>query len=200
MPYSVEVALRRLKPLIRWTAWHFASRRNFQIPFEDLEAEGFLKLVECCRSFPDGQTRFVRYFKRSWYNHLKDLHRRFYTDKRQGKEVGLVNAENLAIQPEGIDYRELLRNRFDELSPLLSQDAKRLLHALLYEPPPEVYEVAWKDFCRKNKLRSLGQPVVGAKKYRVRLKHIRQVLGLSGTRVREIVREVRFASKSQTRR
>jgi DNA-directed RNA polymerase specialized sigma24 family protein len=194
MSYDIGVALRRFKPLIRWTAWRFSQNKNFYMTFEDIESEGFLTLVECCRDFPIGEVRFARYFKRSWYNRLKDLHRYRTMQKRQGFEVELKYAEALPERSADSEFFERMKSKYEEIYPSLSDDARRLLQNLL-EPCSEIYEEAYRDFCRKNKLHSLGQSVTGYRKFRVRMKHIRKVLGMSSVRMREVVREVKSASR-----
>ena len=189
--YDIGVALRRFKKLINWTAYKFSYR--LKMDFDDLQAEGFLTLVECCREFPPGQTRFARYFKRAWYNRLHDFHRRLMFQKRQGIEVELKEASFLAFEKRD-DFYEKVKSRYQELHPLLSNDAKKLLCALI-EPTQEIVEYAYVDFCRKNKLLSQGQRVVGAKKFRIRLRHIRKVLGLSSDRMREVVKEVKSVNR-----
>src|SRR5690348_15439812 len=108
--YDIGTALKRLKPLIRWTAWKASQNRRLRMSFDDVEAEGFLTLVECCRSFPDGQTRFTRYFKRSWYNRLKNMYRDSLTSNPRNSEVDLEKAESLApIQSD--DFLERMKSR-----------------------------------------------------------------------------------------
>ncbi|SRR6266576_207389 len=190
--YDVAVALRRFKPLIRWTAWKASQNKNLRMAFEDVEAEGFLALVECCREFPEGEVRFARYFKRSWYNRLKTMYRYQNFKKRQGVEVELENAAQLPVEQD--HFLQRMRSRYEEICPLLSNDAKRLLETLL-DPPQEVIEQAYRDFCRRNKLYSLGQPVSGHKKFRVRLRHIKSFLGMSHSRMRDVVVEVQMTSQ-----
>jgi hypothetical protein len=190
--YDIGVALRRFKPLIRWTAWKASQSRSLRMSFEDVEAEGFLALVECCREFPEGQTRFARYFKRSWYNRLKTLYRNQNYQKRQGIEVDIENAVSLPVKRD--DFLERMQSRYQEICPLLSNDAKRLLETLL-DPPQEVIEYAYRDFCRKNKLHSQGQRVTGHQSFRVRLRHIRGILGMSSGRMREVVTEVKHITQ-----
>jgi hypothetical protein len=197
MPYDIGVALRRLKPLIRWYAWRASQNRRLKMAFEDVEAEGFLTLVECCREFPDGQTRFSRYFKRAWCNRLKDLYRDSNVVKKQGVEVPIEKAESLPYQRD--DFLDRMKSRYNEICPLLSNDAKRLLITLL-DPPMEVYETAYRDFCRRNRLYAQGQPVTGHMTFRIRLRHIKSVLGLTDAQVREIGAEVKHVNKTQLRR
>lgn len=189
--YDIGVALRRFKPLIRWTAYRFSYR--LKMDYEDVEAEGFLTLVECCRNFPPGQTRFARYFKRAWYNRLRDFNRRNMFLKRQGFEVELTHATILPTTPQN-EFLERMKSRYQEICPLLSNDAKRLCVALL-EPPQEVFSEAYKEHCRRQKLLSQGQQVHGAKKFRIRLKHIRNVLGMSSDRMREVANEVKSVNR-----
>jgi len=87
-----------------------------------------------------------------------------------------------------------MQQKCDELSPLLSQDARRLLQSLLH-PEPMAIEYAWREFCRKNKLRSTGVPVSGGKKFRIHVRHIRRALGMTPQRMREVVREVKAANR-----
>jgi hypothetical protein len=197
--YDIKVALRRLRPLIRWTAYRASTNPILRQTYEDLEAEGLLVLVKCCREFPEGQIRFIRYFKRAWYNQLKRFYRDGYALKRQGIEVDLEHAETLVESRD--DFLDRMRQRYDELRPFLSQDARRLLELLLSpEPAPMALEYAWREFCRKNKLRSLGAPVTGGKKFRIRVRHIRRALGITAQRMREVVKEVKSANRSHRRK
>jgi hypothetical protein len=161
--------------------------------FEDVEAEGFLALVECCREFPEGEVRFARYFKRAWYNRLKTLYRNQNYQKRQGIEVELENAVQIPVQRD--EFLSRMRSRYEEICPLLSEDAKRLLLTLL-DPPQEVVEYAYRDFCRRNKLHSLGQRVTGHASFRIRLRHIRGALRMTPDRMRDVVVEVQTASRN----
>jgi hypothetical protein len=162
--------------------------------FEDLEAEGLLKLVQCCREFPKGQIYFTRYFKHAWYTRIKELHRNAIRAKRQGIEVPILEAYHIPAQQKNPTFLEMMRERFHEISPLLSSDAKRLLQQLL-DPSQEVYHIAYVDFLRKNKIRSQGQPVLGANKFRIRQKHIRLALRMSSARLREVVAEVKMVNR-----
>jgi hypothetical protein len=191
--YNVSKALEKYRGLIRWTARKYSIRGNFRMSIADLEAEGLLVLVKCCRSFPKGQRRFGRYFKRSWYNHLKTLSRISFTAKRFGKEVGIDDALHVSPPDRNNPFITSMRDRANELSPCLSGDARRLLQVLT-EPSEEVMHFAWKDFCRKRKLLSQGINVLGGKRFRIRIRHIRGALGMSKRRVRELVREIRTAN------
>lgn len=195
MAYDVGVALRRFKSLIRWTSWRASQNRALKMAFEDLEAEGFLTLVECCRSFPEGQIHFARYFKRAWYNKLKNFYRTTRWQKNQGIEVELDHAAAIPEQDSSNqEFLERMKSRYEEINPLLSDDAKRLLELLL-EPTAELSMYAWQDFCRKNKLRSQGKNVTGDKSFRIRTRHIRGVLKMTRRRLREVVVEITLANK-----
>lgn len=187
--YDIGVALRRFKPLIRWTAWR--SYRKLHMPFEDVEAEGFLVLVYCCREFPEGQKYFSRYFKRLWYNKIKNMYRHQRFQKRQGQEVELEQALSI---PNTVDAFGRMRLKYEEICPLLSQDARKLLVELL-EPSAQTVEVAYQDFCRRNRLNVQGQPVTGHKNFRIRLRHIRRVIGMSPSRMRNVVEEVKSVNR-----
>lgn len=197
--YDISVALRRFRGLIKWTAKKYSIQGNFRMSREDLEAEGLLILVKCCREFPQGQFHFSRYFKRAWYNQLKKLIRFGLQEKRVGVEVDL----ELAVEIPHIDYDtkflERMRVQSKELGPYLSLGAKRLLQ-LLIEPSEEVMEYAWRDFCRKQKLRSHGIFVPGAKKFRIRTRHIRESLRMSREEMREVVTEIRSTYLTVKRR
>lgn len=196
--YDIGVALRRFKPLIRWTAWRTSQNKHLHMSFEDVEAEGFLALVECCREFPEGETRFARYFKRTWYNRLKDIYRNQMRKKRQGILVDLDQVEIVATEQD--NFLERMKSRYEEICSLLSDDAKRLLRMLL-EPSQELYEYAYRDFCRRNKLYSQGQRTIGHKRFRIRLRHIKAVLGMSYNRMQDVVKEVKMVNrKTQLRR
>lgn len=186
--------------MIRWTSWRASRNPILRQTYEDLEAEGLLTLVKCCREFPEGQVRFTRYFKRAWYNQLKRMYRDGYALKRQGIEVALEHAEATLAGTKD-DFLDRMRSRYDELHPFLSMDARRLLEVLLSpEPEPLAAEYAWREYCRKNKLRSMRLPVHGGKKFRIRIRHIRRALGLSAQRMRDVVKEVKAVSKSYRRK
>jgi RNA polymerase sigma factor (sigma-70 family) len=189
--YNVSKALEKYRGLIRWTARKYTTSGNFRMSVKDLEAEGLLILVKCCRSFPEGQGRFGRYFKRAWYNHLKTMIRFGRWQKRTGKEVEIDAAIELTPQ-ESVDQKffERMRTRANELNPYLSQEARRFLR-MLVEPSEEVMDFAWRDYCRKRKLLSQGAKVLGGKKFRIRIRHIRGTMGVTNRRMRELVREIR---------
>lgn len=161
------------------------------MPFEDVEAEGFLVLVYCCREFPEGQKYFSRYFKRLWYNKIKNMYRHQRFQKRQGQEVELEQALSI---PDTVDAFGRMKLKYEEICPLLSQDARKLLVELL-EPSAQTVEVAYQDFCRRNRLNVQGQPVTGHKNFRIRLRHIRRVIGMSPSRMRNVVEEVKSVNR-----
>jgi hypothetical protein len=191
--YDVDVALRRFKPLIKYMAFKYHRRGHMSLSFEDLEAEGLLTLVKCCSSFPEGQQRFARYFKRSLYNRLDNVLRREYQLKRQGIVVELSEVMARAC-PEA--PHEDLSQRAKSIVPLLSGDAARLLD-LITESSPELVEYAWRDFCRRNKLKKQGQKVSGWRRFRVQPRHIRGVLGMSARETRVAIRQIREVVKQK---
>lgn len=197
MPYDVGVALRRFKNLIRWAANHYAMPGHFRRSKEELEAEGLLILVQCCRDFPDGQIFFARYFKRSLYNKLRDLSRFDRTHSRDGFEVELAEAENVKQKQVTDPFLEMVKDKAVDLYPYLTPEARRFLRTLI-NPPLPVCQFAWMDFCRKNKLISQGQKVKDAKRFRVRLRHICQYLGMDSSDVRRVVEEIQIANRGRT--
>lgn len=185
MPYSVEVAKRRLHGLIRWTANHYAVPGNPKLNRDDLEAEGLLMLVECCQKFPEGQQRFIRYFKRSWYNRLRDLSRDERRQKRRGITVELDEAFSKAhVRPEaGSDTLKKLKPYLSHrICATNSVTAYQLLNELV-EPSEAVSEYAWREFCRKNKLHGQGRRVKDIHKFRITERHVQKALGLSRQQV-----------------
>lgn len=199
MLYDVQVALRRFRGLIKYTARKYAVRGHFRIGMEEIEAEGYLTLVQCCRSFPEGQRRFARYFKRAWSNRLKKLIRFGFQQKRQGFEVDLEKAQEVQTPEISSEVWERLSDRAYQLMPLLTENARRLLQQLL-EPSEEVFEYAWRDYCRKNKLHSQGIRVPGWRYFRVKPRHISGVLHMSATDMQMAVREIRRANHQTQRR
>lgn len=197
--YDIGVALRRFRGLIKWTARKYAIRGHFRMSVEDLEAEGLLTLVECCRAFPEGQFHFARYFKRAWYNRLKKLIRFGLQEKRQGIEVDLEAAVEMPPPEFDSKFQDRMKARANELGPYLSPEARMLL-AMLVEPSEEVMEYAWRDWCRRQKLRSQGVRIPGAKKFRIRGRHIRGAMRITRTRMRELVVEIRSAYLTSKRR
>lgn len=195
MPYKVSVALRRFDTLIWWTAWKARHDKNFRMTCEDIHSEGLLVLVNCCREFPEGKIRFGRYFKKAWYNRLKDMRRDSMRDKREGTEVEIQEAFSIPEpQPDNLQFIDMVKEKFYEISPLLSEDARRMLRLLL-DPSQELVEYAWRDFCRKNKLKSQGKHVYNYKRFRISLKHIQGVLEMSPSKMRKVVAEVKVVNR-----
>lgn len=192
MAYNTDVALRRFKNLIHWAARHYAIPGHFRRSSEELEAEGLLILVQCCEEFPDGQIYFARYFKRALYNRLRDLSRFDRTWSRDGVEVQLGEADSWPQNRDDFLYR--MHERAEVLYPVLSCEARMFLQILL-DPPIQVSEFAWRDFCRRNKLLSQGQDVRGAKSFRIKLRHIRGYLGMTSADVRRVVKEIQDTSR-----
>jgi hypothetical protein len=189
MAYDISVALRRFKNLIRWAARYYAIPGHFRRSSEELEAEGLLILVQCCREFPEDQIFFARYFKRALYNRLKDISRFDRTSSRDGVEVQLEEAEQLAVE---YDFTNHIRERAEGLYPILSNQAQTFLKTLI-DSPVQVSEYAWRDYCRRHKLASQGQSVTGVKSFRIKLRHIRGCLGMCRGDVRRVVKEIRNA-------
>jgi len=186
--YSIEVALRRFRGLIRWTSRKYSVLGNFRLSREDLEAEGLLVLVKCCRDFPEGEVRFTRYFKRAWYNRLKDMISTERTEKRTGLTVELLEA--FGIPDLYAASYERLFEKLEVLRSCLTPRSFRFLQQLA-EPSEFVVEYAWREFCRRNRLHAQGQSVYGYRKFRVRSKHVRKALGMSSEEAQEALREIR---------
>jgi hypothetical protein len=160
-----------------------------------VEAEGFLTLVICCREFPDDRKRseFKLYFKRSWYNRLKDMNRHRLYLKRAGIEVDLDQAVHVPEVSERAEFLERMWGRYDEINPLLSDSARRLLLMLL-DPTPAT-SIAYEDFLRKQRLYERGESVTGHKRFRIKLRHIRKALAMSSREMRDAVREVKTLTR-----
>jgi len=189
--YEVGVALRRFKGLIKYTAYKYSIQGHYGLSKEDLEAEGYLTLVQSCRAFPKGQRRFGRYFKRAWNNRLRTIFRFNAVMKRQRIEVDLdLYRELPAAKPVDSDIWGDVDERAKKVMPLLTEDSQRLLQALL-KPSEEVIEFAWRDFCRKNKLHSQGLRAPGHGLFRVQARHIAGVLQWKQTYMQSLVREIR---------
>lgn len=185
--YDVPVALRRLHGLIRWCARKYSVLGNPKLSREDLEGEGLLVLVQCCQSFPDGEVRFSRYFKKAWYNRLKTILRDENRLKRKGFTVELDETTHRlpVVFPEVVD---------DMLSHFMKHHLTPKTAAFiaqLMDPDKEVSEYAWRDFCRKHKLYSLGQRVYKPKRFRIRQRHVRKVLGISRKEAKLALTEAR---------
>lgn len=192
MLYDVSLALRRFRKLIKFTARKYSCRGNFRLGIEEIEAEGYLTLVQCCRSFPDGQRRFGWYFKRAWNNRLRKLIRYGFQQKRQGIEVDLELAFDIPVETEAVasDFWERMTDQATDIMPLLSDDSRRLLQ-LLIKPSEEVVEYAWRDFCRKNRLHAQGVHAPGWRYFRVKPRHIRGVLHMNWGQMQKAMREIR---------
>jgi hypothetical protein len=186
--YDVSVALRRFSGLIKWVARKYAVLGNFRLSQEDLAGEGYLVLVRCCRSFPEGEFRFARYFKTALYNHLKDLVQTERRLKRQGISVELVEA--FGIPDPNPHLRESLDEILEGIAPFLSSSAQLFLRQLA-EPSPQVLEYAWREFCRRNKIRSQGFATTGYKRFRVKPRHIRKVFGWTAADCKSSLREIK---------
>jgi hypothetical protein len=194
--YDIGVALRRFKGLIRWAAHRYEVQGSYNLSFTDLEAEGMLLLVECCRAFPSGQPHFSRYFKRSLYNRLQEMRITQHTQKRTGTEVELDNALGLPTV-DNLDETERMQSRAKQLFPMLTPHAQQFLKQLL-DPDEIVVEHAWRDFCRRNKLHSQGKRATGWNRFRIKFRHIRSAMHLSKGQMRGIVNELRTTAR-QTR-
>lgn len=189
--YDVHVALRRFRGLIRWTARKYSVPGDVRLSRGDLEAEGLLVLVKCCRAYPENQNRFGRYFKRAWYNRLKMMFRDTHRKKRTGYVVDLLDVESI---PQ-IAETEWVSQRMTLLHSRLSSTAYQFLQ-LLVNPTEEVVNCAWIDFCRKSKLRSLGIRSPGSRKFRVKVVHVRRALAMSGTETKNVLREIRHVGRT----
>jgi len=192
--YDTKVALRRFQGLIKWVARHYAVLGNYKLSEQDLEGEGYLVLVRCCRSFPEGEFRFARYFKSALYNHLKDLIRNERRVKREGITVELVEA--FGIPDTNPRLRETLDEILEELRLHLTERSYQFLQQLA-EPSPQVMEFAWREFCRRNKLHSQGLSVGGYKRFRVKPRHIRKVFGWTVPDCKKSLREIRRVYRKQ---
>lgn len=148
-------------------------------------------MVKCCREYPDGRKRklFGRYFKRAWYNRLISLNRHALQLKRQGIRVEIEEAESLPAISDRDNFTERAQEKFQELCPLLSDDARRLLQMLL-DPTPAT-GIAYEDFIRKQRMRRSGRLVTGHQRFRIKLVHIRLALGMTSGRMWNAVREVK---------
>lgn len=196
--YDVGKGLKRFKGLIKFTANKYGVRGHFRMSPEEIEAEGYLTLVDCCRRFPKGQLRFGRYFKRAWNNRLIELRRFGMEKKRQGFEVDLELADFVPA-PTISEVWERIKSKADDLMPLLSRDARCFLRELL-EPSREVEEFAWREFCRRNKLHDQGFQVCGWNRFRIRLRHIRGALNMTPGKVQQILVEIRSTNKNLWRK
>jgi len=191
--YDFGVALRRNRKLIGFLARKYAVRGHYSLSRDDLEAEGLLCLVTCCREFPQTEVRFSRYFKRSLANRFQNLFRLNRQHKRQGVEVRLESVKTLPVRIAPNIWIQQALN----IEPFLAEPAKKFLSAVLH-PPAEVYEFAWRDFCRRNKLHSQGLQVSGWRTFRIRPRHIRGGLRMSAADVRLLVREIRDVYRKHT--
>jgi hypothetical protein len=61
----------------------------------------------------------------------------------------------------------------------------------IIDPGEEVTETAWRDFCRRNKLNSMGILVQGWKKFVIKPRHIRQAMSISVADARRYLQEIR---------
>lgn len=181
--YDIGVAIRRFRTLIKWVAVKRAIPGHPKLSSSDLEAEGYLILVRCCQSFPEGETQFARYFKRAFYNHLRDIFRDEFRKKRVHFQVDLSEAMAEPYQASS------LGEEIESLRPMLSERAHTLLQQLA-DPGQAVIQCAYLEFLRRNKLRQQGMRISGYKYCRIRLRHIRKALGWSRAECKEAFLEI----------
>jgi hypothetical protein len=193
--YDYGVALRRFDKLIRWTARKYQVLGHHHLMPQDIQAEGYLVLVRCCQRFPPYRTGFARFFKRSWYNRLKDLSRFSHRQARDGVTVEIPET----LVDERFLPSDNLRSRISELKHRVSPLAFKFLR-LFTQPNEAVTQAAWRDFCRKNKLAGLGIKVTGFKKFRIRPKHVQTVLGIPPVLGRKLLRELKQSNQQQKER
>jgi hypothetical protein len=172
---TAKKAHRKFCRLIRSVSYHYSHRNNFRLSQEDLEAEGMLVLVRCCRDFPKGKTYFTRYFKRSLYSHLIDLHRFEKQQKRRGYIVPLDEIQQQVASSHLSPYANMALS----IAPLLSSRARTFLQTLVF-PPIGLSEYAWKHYQDSSR-----------KRFRIRLIDLRGYLNLTAADVRGLVKEVR---------
>jgi hypothetical protein len=197
--YDAAVALRRFRWLIRYTAYKYSIQGHYRMSMEDLEAEGYLTLVQCCHSFPEGQRRFGRYFKRAWNNRLTKIFRDSCLrnkKKDQRNEVDLDLHLDLPEIRDDFNIWEHVEGRAKKVMPWLTRDSQRLLQLLL-KPSQEVIDYAWRDFCRKNKLHSQGFRAPGYDHFRVKARHVAGVLQMKPSYMQGLVREIRSVVQIQ---
>lgn len=196
---DIGAALVQYRGLIKWIARRYAVLGNFRLSQQDLEAEGYLILVKCCRKFPKNKEGFDGYFKTSLYNHVKTLITTERCDKRMGISVELDEAEELAREESLVQVS--LKEKVESIRLDLSPNAYSLLQELI-EPSLQVIEFARREFLRRNKLHSLGISVSGFRKFRVRLRHIRKVFRWTTQACDEAMSEIRkvYSSQLQNRR
>lgn len=168
-------AQRKFKRLIRSVSYIYSKRNHYRLSQEDLESEGMLVLVRCCRDFPKGKTYFTRYFKRSLYSHLIDLHRFEKQQKRQGYIVPLNEVQQQVAESHLSPYAD----RAMAILPFLSPKARKFLQTLVF-PPIALSEFAWKQYKGSNR-----------KRFRIRFIDLRRFLNLSAADVRGLVGEIR---------
>lgn len=108
--------------------------------------------------------------------------------KRQGVTVELIEA--FGLPDPNPRYRESLDEMLEGLLPFLSVDSQLFLKQLA-EPAPQVIELAWREFCRRNKLHSQGIRVTGYRQFRVKPRHIRKIYGWTVADCKASLREIR---------
>jgi len=191
---DIGEALKQYRGLIKWIARRYAVLGNFRLSQQDLEAEGYLVLVRCCRRFPKNRAGFDGYFKTSLYNHVKTLISTERRDKRMGISVDLEEASELAKEESLVKVS--LQEKVESIRTRLSPLSYSLLQELI-EPSPQVIEFARREFLRRNKLHSLGISVGGYRKFRVKIRHIRKVFGWSTDECNRAMSEIRRVYSSQ---
>jgi hypothetical protein len=198
--YDIAIALKRFRPLIKWVARHNANPYYYKMAREDLEAEGLLTLVQCCQQFPKGEIRFARFFKKSLYNRIKKLVRYSRCIKRQGVEVDLDSIEHLAKPSRDTEFIEQIQKRVGEILPYLSPESARFLRALVNPNDEATSHEAWKELCRRNKLRTLGIRTSNVRKFRVEERHFKRALRMNTNDVNEAIREIQSVYQHLTLR
>lgn len=199
--YPIRKALRRYRRLIKFTARKYSVRGHFRLAAEEIEAEGYLTLVRCCRYYGKRERRrgilFGWYFKRAWNNQLIKLRRFDLQLKRQGFEVDLEHADDIPVPSS--EVWERIKSKADDLMPRLSAESRQFLRELL-EPSGEVMEFAYKDFCRRRRLHVQGVKTSGWNSFRIELRHIRGALDMSPSEMQKAIAEIKTVNQTTWRR
>jgi hypothetical protein len=185
------IPLKRFRALIRTVAHRHAVQGNFRLAEDDLVSEGYLTLLHVSKSIPPTCTYFPKYLKRALMNRVRDLAHYHRREMRHGLEVPLTESMTPERSKDPHDY---FAQKLDHLKPLLSPLAFRFVSELI-DPSDEVQEEAFQDFCRKLKVHSQGRAVYGFNTFRVRLRHIREVLGITRNDERRLLLQVKSAVK-----
>lgn len=223
--YDINRAMRKMRPLVKQMARKHAVSGSTRMGREDLEAEGMLVLMKCCKKFSSGN--FEHYFARAFRNYIDKI--RTYGNRPMRRAVEEIPIEFLEDQERiGMQHRynthtgifketflqsqrfvrdqneqrvvEDLQRRAKRLLPLLSSGAVRLLQ-MVVDPrhTAEAEQQAYHEFLRRKHLRALGIRCPGRDQFRLKKRHFQKALGMNSSELRSAIREIQSVDSTLQR-